>query len=309
MTEQRRPRCFLSGPISNGDSLDQKQSAVWVETAMKIAYSLWKIGVAPFVPHLSWHFPWRDKMTHDDWMDFDNPWLESSDCVYRMAGASVGADVEVSRAVKLGIPVFHNLENLAEWLREWKSSTATRSQSAPAENELRRSFRLTDQQRAAVKEEIRAGYLEAREKCEKLSGRAEKERQEDIAKLAASGLKPGEPCKPDNLHRFESGAVRSTDADTCRFDLISPIALRRLAETYAEGAAKYPPNPVTHQCNYKKGIPASNLMNHLLRHIFLWLAGDKSEPHLEHAAWGLFTIMHFEETRPDLIDVYERMPK
>ncbi len=99
-----------------------------------------------------------------------------------------------------------------------------------------------------------------------------------------------------DIKRFETGAVRSRDADKVRFDLITPIGLRRLAETYAEGAAKYGAN------NWKRGIPASDLINHVIRHIYLWLGGDRSEDHLAHATWGLMTTMHFEETRPELID-------
>ncbi len=38
---------------------------------------------------------------------------------------------------------------------------------------------------------------------------------------------------------FATGAVRGSDADGERWDLITPIGLRRLAETCAEGAAKY----------------------------------------------------------------------
>lgn len=106
-----------------------------------------------------------------------------------------------------------------------------------------------------------------------------------------------------NLHNFDTGAIRSSDADHVRYDLIAPVGLRRLAETYAEGAAKYG------DANWLKGIPASNLLNHLIRHIELWKAGDTNEDHLAHAAWGLFSIMTFEETRPELIDgVYRVQP-
>lgn len=57
-----------------------------------------------------------------------------------------------------------------------------------------------------------------------------------------------------NIKQFESGAIRCGDADTVRYDLITPIGLRRLAETYAEGANKYGPN------NWLHGIPASDLL-------------------------------------------------
>ncbi len=105
------------------------------------------------------------------------------------------------------------------------------------------------------------------------------------------------PTNKPEIREFSTGAVRSTDADGVRFDLISPIGLRRLAETYAEGAKKYGDN------NWKKGFPASDLINHLIAHCYKFLAGDTSEDHLAHAAWGLFTIMHFQETQPELIDI------
>jgi hypothetical protein len=100
--------------------------------------------------------------------------------------------------------------------------------------------------------------------------------------------------------QFSTGAVRSKDANSTRYDLISPVGLRRIAETYAEGAAKYGDN------NWQKGMPASDTMNHALRHLNLWLSGDKTEDHLAHAAWNLIAIMHFEELKPDCIDVPTR---
>lgn len=101
----------------------------------------------------------------------------------------------------------------------------------------------------------------------------------------------------DERRQFDSGAVRSTDSDGTRYDLVSPIGLRRLAETYAEGAKKYGDN------NWLKGFPMSNTLQHLMTHIEKWRAGDRSEDHLAHAAWGLFALMHFEETRPELNDL------
>jgi len=71
--------------------------------------------------------------------------------------------------------------------------------------------------------------------------------------------------------QFPSGAVRDGLAEGERFDLITPIGLRRLARTCAEGAAKYGPR------NWEQGIPASNLLNHAIRHIYLYLQGDKGE--------------------------------
>lgn len=103
-----------------------------------------------------------------------------------------------------------------------------------------------------------------------------------------------------NIIKFPTGAQRSGDAQSERYDLITPIGLRRLAETYAEGAVRHG------ERNWELGMPASVLTNHALRHINLWLDGDDSEDHLAHAAWNLFALMHFEELQPELIDVPTR---
>lgn len=100
---------------------------------------------------------------------------------------------------------------------------------------------------------------------------------------------------------FESGAVRGVEDSIARFDLITPVGLRRLAETYGEGAIKYSDE------NWLKGIDAKNLMNHAMTHINKYMAGDKTEDHLAHAAWNLFAIMHFEELKPDMINITTRM--
>ncbi len=104
----------------------------------------------------------------------------------------------------------------------------------------------------------------------------------------------------EELARFSTGAVRSTDADGERWDLITPIGLRRLAETCAEGARKYGEH------NWQKGIPASVMLNHAIRHIYLYLAGDNSEDHLAHAAWNILGVCHFEEALPEMMDILAR---
>ena len=97
---------------------------------------------------------------------------------------------------------------------------------------------------------------------------------------------------------FDSGAVRQKLGDV-RYDLISPFGLRRLAMTYAEGAKKYDDH------NWRKGMPFSSLLNHVLEHITLYLAGENGTDHLAHAAWGLFALMEFEEAVPGMNDLYD----
>lgn len=99
---------------------------------------------------------------------------------------------------------------------------------------------------------------------------------------------------------FDTGAIRSTDADEYRYDLITPIGLARLAKTCKEGADKYGDN------NWLKGMPATVFLNHAIRHLYLYLEGDMSEDHLAHAAWNVLAVCHFEETMPQMIDVQKR---
>lgn len=114
---------------------------------------------------------------------------------------------------------------------------------------------------------------------------------------------PAQEPEPTPEHReFDTGARRSRDADGTRYDLISPIALEAVAATYAEGSAKYGDH------NWERGMPVHDLLNHALRHIFKYLSGDLSEPHLPHAAWGLLAAIHSEALWPHLNAPHTRGP-
>ena len=93
---------------------------------------------------------------------------------------------------------------------------------------------------------------------------------------------------------YETGAVRSSDAELTRYDLVSPIGLAAVAAACAEGAAKYG------DWNWERGMPANDMVNHALRHIYVFLAGDRSEDHLGHAAWNLMAAIHSLELWPEL---------
>lgn len=96
--------------------------------------------------------------------------------------------------------------------------------------------------------------------------------------------------------QYATGAIRSSDAEATRYDLISPIGLEAVARACAEGAAKYS------DYNWERGMPVSDLLNHALRHVYQYLSGDRSEDHLGHAAWGLLGAIHSEAMWPHLND-------
>lgn len=100
--------------------------------------------------------------------------------------------------------------------------------------------------------------------------------------------------QPD-IHEFDTGSVRSSDCDEVAYHLISPVGLRRLAETCREGSVKYG------DYNWEKGQPAEEILNHCIKHVYQYLSGDRSEDHLAHSAWNLFAVMHMEEVKPEML--------
>jgi hypothetical protein len=84
---------------------------------------------------------------------------------------------------------------------------------------------------------------------------------------------------------FKSGAVRSADANHLDFGSLPLVGLIGVARTAAEGASKYGAH------NYMLGMPAHDMLNHAMRHIVMFRLGDRSEPHLEHAAWNVMAAI------------------
>ena len=89
--------------------------------------------------------------------------------------------------------------------------------------------------------------------------------------------------------KFESGAMRDLQDGKGRYDLISPLALRRLAIVCERGGKKY------NVRNWEKGMPISSFLSPAIRHTEQNIEGLRDEDHLAQAAWNLFSAMHIEE--------------
>jgi hypothetical protein len=114
---------------------------------------------------------------------------------------------------------------------------------------------------------------------------------------------------------FSTGAVRDTRSGKGRFDLISPVVMRRLAfvyggyraispvakrriaQLYERGCEKYGDR------NWEKGMPVSRFIDSGLRHINDYRAGLRDEDHLIQAAWNFASAAHFDQVRPELNDL------
>jgi hypothetical protein len=70
--------------------------------------------------------------------------------------------------------------------------------------------------------------------------------------------------------------------------------MKHWAMACAEGAKKYG------DYNWEKGMPVSDMLNHGIRHLYMWLNGDRSEDHLGHAMWNVAGAIHSYHTWPEL---------
>lgn len=94
-----------------------------------------------------------------------------------------------------------------------------------------------------------------------------------------------------------TGACRESHQGKGSYHLISPVGLRRLAYWYEAGANKYGNR------NWEKGLPISNCLNSMFRHMVKYMDGQSDEDHLSAIAWNAFAIMHMEEKIPEMKDL------
>lgn len=88
---------------------------------------------------------------------------------------------------------------------------------------------------------------------------------------------------------FDTGARRDQRGGKGRFDLLSPIWIRRLALLLERGALKYGDR------NWEKGMPVSRYLDSALRHIYDYMEGKREEDHLVQAAWNCLSAVHVIE--------------
>ncbi len=98
---------------------------------------------------------------------------------------------------------------------------------------------------------------------------------------------------PDSGHRVEygRGARRESAPGKGRFDLISPIAMTKLAKLLEQGALKYEAR------NWEKGLPLHTFVDSGMRHLMmLMMAEDESrEDHAVAALWNMMALVHTRE--------------
>ena len=94
-----KPLVYVAGPISSNPMHG-------AHDACEVGSRLLAIGVLPVLPHLTVLWDMIDPHDYEDWMAYDFGLIDHCQALYRMAGASPGADREVAYAESLGLPVF-----------------------------------------------------------------------------------------------------------------------------------------------------------------------------------------------------------
>jgi hypothetical protein len=114
--------------------------------------------------------------------------------------------------------------------------------------------------------------------------------REQVIRAVYSTQETRRNMKHSNVQEnFSTGAKRDTQSGKLRYDLISPLALTRLAVIYTKGAEHYGDR------NWEKGMPFSRVMASLQRHLFAFLMGDTSEDHLAQMVWNGVALLHYQE--------------
>ena len=90
-----------------------------VQEALKVAFEVASLGAMPLTPHAN-TFPFDGTLDDQFWLDGTTELLRRSDALMTVSNwtKSEGTKMEIHEAVtKLGIPVFHELAHLEEWLK------------------------------------------------------------------------------------------------------------------------------------------------------------------------------------------------
>lgn len=104
----RRVRIYIAGPLTQGDIR-------WnVAQAIEVGNQLIEAGLAPYIPHLNYFQEQFYHQPYETWLELDLEWLSACHALLRLDGPSDGADKEVAASHRMGIPVWHTVEEVVE---------------------------------------------------------------------------------------------------------------------------------------------------------------------------------------------------
>jgi len=102
-------KVYIASAYTIGDT------AINVKVQMDMAENLMNFGFAPFVPLYSHFQHMMHPRPQEEWLNFDLEWVKTCDCLLRLPGHSIGADIEVEHAKKHNIQIFYSIEELVKF--------------------------------------------------------------------------------------------------------------------------------------------------------------------------------------------------
>lgn len=114
-------RVYVAGKYSDDNVLGVLGN---ISRGIDLCKRLFLTGYAPFCPWFDHQYVLR--MTDDErkyltvsmFHDYSLAWLDASDCMLVIPDrieTSRGVQAEIARAVKIGIPVFYNINDMEDW--------------------------------------------------------------------------------------------------------------------------------------------------------------------------------------------------
>ena len=110
-----KPVIYVGGPFRGKNHWDIAQN---IRRAEALGLEVWRLGAVALVPHLNTaHF--QNALPDDVWLKGDLELLRRCDGIIVTPDwrGSAGTRAEVDFAAGLSMPVFHEIEELAGWLR------------------------------------------------------------------------------------------------------------------------------------------------------------------------------------------------
>ena len=86
--------------------------------------------------------------------------------------------------------------------------------------------------------------------------------------------------------QFDTGAQRDASEGKGRPSLMSPYALDEYSKQLERGAEKYSAR------NWEQGMPLCRIFDSLMRHLWAWMLGDATEPHLGAIMFNAAALVH-----------------
>lgn len=106
----------------------------------------------------------------------------------------------------------------------------------------------------------------------------------------------------EEIINYKNGGIRESCNTKPILKFIPPEALERLGYRYLFGFRKYGATD-----NFKKGLPVSNCIDSIYRHLLSYQKGENNEDNLSAILWNVCCIIHTELHQREFCDLETRI--